>query len=129
MAQALRGIRWRLAWLALGALFVVLWRVAGGGAGGHVVQIEFGAVPELEGATVLIDQEAAGTLARRRSRTLTGFRVDKGEHLVQVGMEGCPGEPARVTAGEFGSGPLMLLAEIEDRYVGGAQACRVVLRR
>jgi hypothetical protein len=128
MAQALRGIRWRLAWLVAGAVLVVLWRVAGGGAGGYVVQIQFGAVPELEGATVLIDREAAGTLFKRGSRTLTGFRVDKGEHVVQVNMAGCPGEPTRVTAGEFGSGPLMLLAEVEDRYVGGEMACRVVLR-
>ena len=128
MAQAVRGIRWRIAWLVAGAAVVVLWRVAGGGAGGHVIQIQFGMVPELEGATVLIDQEAAGTLEKRGSRTLTGFRVDEGEHLVQVGMEGCPGEPARVTTG-FGAGRVMLLAEKEDRSVDGRVACRVVLRR
>lgn len=129
MAQAVRGIRWRLAWLAAGAVVVILWRVASGGASGHVVQIQFGAVPELEGATVLIDQERAGTLAKRGSRTVTGFRVGNGEHLVQVGLEGCPGEPARVGTGEFGAGGLMLIAQIEDRWVGGRPACRVVLRR
>jgi hypothetical protein len=129
MAQAVRGIRWRIAWLVAGAAVVVLWRVAGGSAGGHVIQIQFRAVPELEGATVLIDQEPAGTLQKRGSRTLTGFRVDEGEHLVQVNLEGCPGEMARVSAGEFGAGRLMLLAEMEDRYVGGQPTCRVVLRR
>ncbi|MDP2958190.1 MAG: hypothetical protein Q8N53_17315 [Longimicrobiales bacterium] len=128
MADARRGIRWRAAWFVAAVVLLVVWRVAGGRAGGHVVQIQFGMVPELEGATVLIDQEAAGTLAKRGSRTVTGFRVDEGEHLVQVGMESCPGEPARVTLG-FGAGTVMLLAEIEDRYVGGAPACRVVLRQ
>ncbi|NJD20439.1 MAG: hypothetical protein FIA95_14305 [Gemmatimonadetes bacterium] len=129
MSQAARGIRWRIAWLVAGAVLVVLWRVAGGGSGGHVVQIQFGAVPELEGATVLIDQERAGTLRKSGSRTLTGFRVGEGEHLVQVGLDECPGEPARVSAGEFGAGGFVLIAQIEERYVGGAPACRVVLRR
>lgn len=128
MSQAVRGIRWRIAWLAAGALVVVLWRVAGGRAGGHIVQIQFGAVPELEGATVVIDHEAAGTLQRRGSRTVTGFRVGEGDHLVQVGTQTCPGEPARVSTG-FGAGNLVLLAEMEDRWVGGQAACRVVLRR
>lgn len=127
MAQTARGIRWRAAWLVAAAALAVLWRVAGLGARGHVIQIQFGAVPELEGATVLIDQEVAGTLARRGSRTLTGFRVTEGEHLVQVGMERCPGEPTRVTTG-FGAGTVMLLAEVEDRYVGAATACRIMLR-
>jgi hypothetical protein len=129
MTQAVRGIRWRIAWLVAGAAVVILWRVAGGGAGGHVIQIQFGTVPELEGATVLIDLESAGTLQKRGSRTVAGFRVDEGEHLVQVGLDGCPGEPARVSAGEFGAGSLMLIAQVEDRYVGGQPACRVVLRR
>ena len=128
MADALRALRWRAAWLVAAVLVFVVWRVAGGRGGGHVIQIQFGMAPELEGATVLIDQEAAGTLAKRGARTLTGFRVDEGEHLVQVGREGCPGEPARVTTG-FGAGTVMLLAEVEDRYVGGQPACRVVLRR
>lgn len=128
MAQAVRGIRWRIAWLVAGALVVILWRVAGGGRGGHIVQIQFGLAPELEGATVLIDQEAAGTLQKRGSRTVTGFRVQEGEHLFQVGTETCPGEPMRVSTG-FGAGALMLLAEMEDRWVGGEPACRVVLRR
>lgn len=128
MSQAVRGIRWRIAWLVAGALLVVLWRVAGGRAGGHVVQIQFGAVPQMEGATVLIDHEAAGTLQRHGSRTVTGFRVAEGDHLVQVGTATCPGEPARVTTG-FGSGNLVLLAEMEDRWVGGEPTCRVVLRR
>lgn len=128
MADSLRALRWRAAWLVAAVLVLVLWRVAGGRGGGHVIQIQFGTVPELEGARVLIDQEAAGTLVKRGARTLAGFRVDEGEHLVQVGMEGCPGEPARVTTG-FGAGTVMLLAEIEDRYVAGESACRVVLRR
>lgn len=127
MADSLRALRWRAAWLVAAVLVFATWRVAGGRGGGHVIQIQFGMVPELEGAKVLIDQEVAGTLAKRGVRTLAGFRVDEGEHVVQVGMEGCPGEPARVTTG-FGAGTVMLLAEIEDRYVGGEAACRVVRR-
>ncbi len=127
MANVRRAIRWRAAWFVAVAVVLLVWRLAAGRAGGHVIQIQFGMVPELDGATVLIDQEAAGTLAKRGARTLAGFRVDEGEHLVQVGMEGCPGEPARVTTG-FGAGTVMLLAEIEDRHVGGEAACRVVLR-
>ena len=127
MADAVRGIRWRVASLVAGAAVVILWRVAGGGSGGHVIQIQFGMAPELEGARVLIDGEEAGTLQKRGARTLTGFRVEEGEHMVQVDMEGCPGDMARVTTG-FGAAGVMLIAEREDRYAGGEPACRVVLR-
>lgn len=128
MAHAERLFRWRAAWLVAGAAVVVLWRVASGGPGGHVIQIEFGMVPELEGARVVIDGEVAGSLQKRGARTLNGFRVGEGEHTILVGLEGCPGELTRVTTG-FGAGTVMLLAEIEDRYVRGQPACRVVLRR
>ncbi len=128
MAQAVRGIRWRIAWLVAGAAVAVLWRVAGGGAGGHVIQIEFGMAPELDGAVVRIDHQDAGTLAKRRNRTVTGFRVGEGRHVVEVGTEACSGVEALVTTG-FGAGTVMLVAEKEGSGKGGEAACRVVLRR
>ena len=127
MPQAIRGLRWRAAWMVAVALVIVLWRVLRTGGGGHVIQVQFAMVPELEGATVFIDGDTAGTLHKRGARTLTGFRVDEGEHTVSVGMEGCPGEEAQVTTG-FGAGVVMLLAEVEDRMIREESSCRVVLR-
>ena len=77
--------------------------------------------------TVFIDGDSIGTLQKRGARTLTGFRVDEGEHTVLVGMDGCPGEVARVTTG-FGAGVVMLMADVEERMSGLESACRVVLR-
>jgi hypothetical protein len=127
MAQAERGLRWRAAWMVAVALVIILWRVLGTRGGSHVVQVQFGVVPELEGATVFIDGDSAGTLQKHGARTLTGFRVEEGEHTVSVGMEGCPGEQARVTTG-FGAGVVMLVAEVEEYSAGAAMSCRVVLR-
>jgi hypothetical protein len=128
MAQALRGLRWRAAWMVAVVLVIILWRVLATPGGGHIILVQFGVVPELEGATVFIDGDSAGTLQKRGSRTLTGFRVTEGEHTITVGMEGCPGELARVTTG-FGAGRVMLLADVEDQMSrDGIPACRVVLR-
>ena len=127
MPQAFRGLRWRVAWLVALVLVFVLWRVVGGSRGGQVIQVQFAVVPELEGATVFIDGDSIGTLQKRGARTLTGFRVDEGEHTVLVGMDGCPGEVARVTTG-FGAGVVMLMADVEERMSGLESACRVVLR-
>lgn len=127
MQQALRGLRWRAAGMVAVILVIILWRVLAPQGGRHVVQVHFGMAPELEGAVVLIDGDSAGTLQKRGARTLTGFRVDSGEHTVSVGTEGCPGEPARVTTG-FGAAVVVLLAEMEDRHGGAETTCRVVLR-
>ena len=129
MSDPRRGLRWRAAWLVVVAVMLAVWRLAAGGGGSHVIQIEFGMVPELEGASVTIDGVEAGTLEKRRNRTLNGFRVDEGDPTVQVDAEGCPGVPERVTTG-FGAGVVRVMAEV-DAAPGstGPGSCRVFLRR
>lgn len=126
MADARRGLRWRAAWLVAGVVLILIWTVARPAGGRYVIQVEFGAAPELEGADVLIDGVEAGTLERRGSRTLTGFRVDEGDHVVIVGSPRCPGRPASVTTG-FGAAVVRLVAYRESRITANEEVCWVEL--
>lgn len=128
MADARRGLRWRAAWLVAGAAVAVMWTLARGDGGRYVVQVEFGAAPDLEGATVLIDGVEAGTLARRGNRTLTGFRVAEGDHVIIVRTSQCPGRPTAVTTG-FGAAAVRLVAYQEGNVEREGEACWVELHR
>ncbi|GMV05341.1 MAG: hypothetical protein AMXMBFR53_16200 [Gemmatimonadota bacterium] len=128
MADSRRGLTWRAAWLVAAVLLMVLWRLTAGKPG-HVVQIEFGMDPELfTGAQVLVDGEVVGTLERLRSRTLNGFRVEEGRREVALRKDGFASEPTVVEVGGFGGGPQRLMAEVEDRWVGGEAVPVLVLR-
>lgn len=74
--------RWYMAALTVGLIYVGAWVWMG--FRGAVIQVEWGAFPELEGAEVVIDGAAAGTLFRRGRQTLSGFRVPLGEHRVWI---------------------------------------------
>lgn len=104
----------------------LLWTVARGRSERHVIQVEFGASPELEGALVLIDGTEAGTLQRRGNRTLNGFRVAEGDHVVIVGTPACPGRPAQVTTG-FGAGVVRLAAYRDAWRSADEEVCAVIL--
>jgi len=121
-----RGLVWRAAWLVTVIALVLLWRACMGGPQ-YVIQIEFGMDPEwFTGAEVVIDGETVGTLERLRSRTLNGFRVEEGDHTVEVRREGCTSEPARVTSG-FGGAQIRLMAVPDEGARGGERVCVVRL--
>ena len=85
MTDPRRGFRWRAAWFVVVAVMLVLWRLAAGGGGSHVIQIEFGMDPEtFTGAEVLVDGQVVGTLERLRNRTLNGFRLEEGQHRLEL---------------------------------------------
>lgn len=78
--------RWYAGVAVAGVLYLIGW-VFVAGYGGAVIQVEWGYVPKLEGAEVVIDGEVAGTLFRRGRQTLSGFRVPLGRHEVRVRLE------------------------------------------
>jgi hypothetical protein len=112
--SAMRGIRWRLALVVVGAAILLLWRVMAGPPT-TVIQIEFGMyAQEFVGATVLIDGEERGQLKRRGARTVNGFKVPEGDHTVQVRLPEIESEVEHVTtvAGAPNTVMRMELAEV-----------------
>jgi hypothetical protein len=125
MPQAMRGLRWRVATAVVGVIVFVLWKVSG--VDTPVIQIEWGGVPDLAGAEVVVDGEAVGRLELRSRRPRTGFKVAKGLHEVALRWGRCPGQADTITA--VSGRPAFLVADVEDRYVDGQVRCAVVLRR
>ena len=124
MHPAMRGLRWRLATVIVGAVMVLLW--LGSGINAPVLQVEWGTVPDLAGAEVVVDGHVVGRLELRRRRTRTGFEVREGAHQVVLRWSGCPGIPDTITA--TSGRPALLMADVEDRMVDGRVQCVVVLR-
>lgn len=124
MPGAMRGMRWRVAAGLVGVLMVLMWQFSG--INTPVLQVEWGAIPELAGAEVVVDGEVVGTLELLRRRTRNGFKVDKGPHQVLLRWDRCPGIPDTITA--VSGRPILLMADIEDRMVGSEVRCMVVLR-
>jgi hypothetical protein len=117
-----------LAWLAVVAVVMVLWRQTAGKPA-YAIQIEFGMDPEsFVGAEVWVDGDSVGVLERYRGRTLNGFRVEAGPREVRLMKEGFGSEPTTVDVGGFGSRSLRLMAELEDRRVDGGYRPVMVLR-
>ena len=96
-------------------------------AGGttHIIQIDWRwGGTFLEGASVEIDGQPAGTLQRYgRSNYVTGFEVEPGEHVVRVLRDGCAGTPKTVRIGGEDGRLATFMADVEDGY-----DCRVLLR-
>lgn len=82
--------------LVAGAYFVAWFFLSGWG--GAVVQVDFNHMPELEGASVFIDGDSAGTLFGRGRQRLSGFRVGLGEHRVFLRHPGHVSDTATVQA-------------------------------
>lgn len=128
MLDPRRGLSWRAASFVAVAVVMVLWRLAAGNPG-QVIQIEFGVDPEVfTGAEVVVDGQVVGTLERLGNRTLNGFEVDEGLREVALRKGGFTSAPTMVDVGGFGAGPRRLVAEVEDRYVGGETRPVLVLR-
>ncbi len=117
--------RWYAAAGIVGLLYLTSW-VFAAGFGGSVIQVQWGAYPELEGAEVAIDGEVAGTLFRRGRRTLSGFKVKLGEHRVSIVHPDLPSDTAVVVA-EVRGVQYMLFAYEESEGYGPDRVHRIGL--
>jgi hypothetical protein len=124
MADGMRSMRWRAAFLVVGAALVGAWVWMTGGTK-HIVQIDFRWGGEfLEGAQVEIDGQNVGVLQRYgRSNWVTGFEVEPGDHTVRILREGCEGTPKTFSLGGRDGRMATFMADVEDDW-----RCRVLLR-
>ena len=126
--MAHRGINLRVAVIAVAILMSISYGVVATSGPRYVIQIDFGMYPEdLEGTEVVIDGEVVGSLTRRGARTLTGFRVEEGVHVVSLKHATLASEPVELTSG-FGAGQLRLMVDLEERFDGTRSEPVLVLR-
>jgi hypothetical protein len=125
MDANVRGLRWRAAVTVVGAVLVLLWVFGSGRASGYLVQIDYtwgGAF--LDSAEVEIDGDVVGILQPYgRSQRVTGFRVERGVHVVRVLRSGCEAKPDTVSVGPRESRVAVRMADVDDGF-----RCRVLLR-
>lgn len=128
MANVWRGLRWRAAWAIVTFLFVGGWWLASGGPS-YLLQVDYswtGGV--IEGAEVVLDGEVIGMLERvSGNQPVTGFYVEKGEHVVSVRNEECNGRPERFTA-DSKSRRILFMADLQEGFVDGSFRCTIRLR-
>lgn len=124
MADGLRALRWRAA-LGLVGLGLVFAYVSLSGRTAHTVRINYQWGSEmLDSAEVEIDGEVVGVLRRYGRRNfVTGFRVEPGEHVVRVLVDGCTGVPESFQLGGMDGRIATFMADVDDDY-----DCRVLLR-
>ena len=124
MADGLRSLRWRAAISLVGLGLVFAW-VAGTGRTSHTVQIDYAwARDMLDSADVEIDGHVVGILQRYgRSQFVTGFRVEPGEHVVRVLLDGCTSVPDTARLGGSAGRVVVFMADVDD-----GMTCRVLLR-
>ena len=123
-----RGLTWRVAAVATVAILVILWRSCVAGPA-YIVQIQFGMAPKvLAGADVVIDGEVVGILEQHGNRTVSGFRVEEGDHTAELRLPGCESERARFTSG-FGGASVTLVWYPDIRVQGADSVCVVRLER
>jgi hypothetical protein len=121
-----RGPRYYAAGAIAVALIFVLWRAYAGGPS-YVVQIDYQwAADFVEGAEVLVDGEAVGTLAKLGRRYVNGFKVARGDHTVELRTPNCETRSEPVTLGP--SRIAVLTADFEDRIGAGTMGCVVFFR-
>ncbi len=94
-----RGPRWYAAGAIAVVILFLLWRGYAGWPS-YIVQIDYQWAADLvEGAEVLVDGEVVGKLERLGRRTVNGFEVAKGEHVVDLRLPDCETRPEKVTLG------------------------------
>lgn len=112
----LRGPRWYAALAVAGAIVVALWWAYSGGPS-YVLQIDYAFTGDLvEGADVVVDNVVVGTLEGTGRRRVVGFRLEAGEHTVDIRSEQCTSRPESVTLGP--SRIHVLVLDFEERYSG-----------
>lgn len=128
MADFIRGLRWRAAWMVVGLALLIMWYVAISGRG-YVVRIDFTfAMADAIGAEVVIDGEVVDTLHMLRRQPINGLRVEKGEHVVELRSENCEGRPLDVVPGEH-ERSVSLFVHLIEQTVDNRFVCTLALRR
>lgn len=128
MANLMRGLRWRAAWMVVALALVVMWYGAFGGRG-YIVRIDFTfAMEEAIGAEVVIDGAVVDTLHMLRRQPINGIRVEKGNHVVELRSERCDGPPMEVIP-ENQEQSVSLFVHLQERWGDNGYACTLALRR
>jgi hypothetical protein len=119
-----RGLLWRVAAVGTAVVLVVLWKSCVPDRS-YLLQVQFGNAPDvLVGAEVVIDDSVVGSLTRQGARTVSGFRVEEGDHTAALRLPGCTSETARFTSG-FG-GAVATLMWYPDITVRGSESTCVL---
>ena len=127
MADLMRGLRWRAAWVVVALVLLVMWYGAFGGRG-YIVRIDFTfAMEEAIGAEVVIDGEVVDTLHMLRRQTINGIRVGKGNHVVELRSDRCEGPPMKVVP-ENQEQSVSLFVHLMERLGDNRYACALALR-
>lgn len=128
MHNAIRGLRWRVAWAVVVLAVFGMWWYASGGPS-YILQIDYSWTGDMiEGAEVLVDGVPVGVLERRSGQPVTGFRLEAGEHGVSVRTEDCAGRPETVTL-DWQNRRVLFMADLREGFDGGVFRCTIVLRR
>lgn len=128
MADFIRGLRWRTAWMVLAFALVLLWYNAFTGRG-YIVRIDFTFVlTDAIGAEVVIDGEVVDTLAMLRRQPINGIRVSNGDHTVVIQSEDCDGLPFDVKPVRHES-TVSLFVYLSEGTVDGRRRCTFNMRR
>jgi hypothetical protein len=126
MGYVMRPLQWRAALMIVGAGLVIAWVVASGGAS-YLIQVDYSWTGDmLEGAEVVIDGEVVGTLEPIGRQRVTGFRVERGEHVVSVRSADCRGRPERVESGPS-TRRIVFMADIQEALAADGYRCVVTL--
>ena len=122
----LRGPRWYAALAVAGAIVLALWWAFSGGPS-YILQIDYAFTGDLvEGAEVVVDDAVVGTLQGTGRRRVIGFKLEAGEHTVDIRTENCTTRPEA-----FALGPArikVLVLDFEDRMSAGRLGCHVFFR-
>ncbi len=111
-----RSIRWQLASIVSGLIFLVVLWTAGLFSSRKAIIIEYGMLgDDAIGAEVYIDDQLAGTLAAVGAASRTGFEVSEGVHTVRVVHPDLGCEPVRVET-QSSSTALYLMLDVADFY-------------
>ncbi len=127
MANFMRGLRWRAAWMTLGLAMVILWYTASSGRG-YLLRVDFAFVPEAIGAAVVVDSEVVDTLKILRRQLINGIRVSNGEHVVVIRSEDCGGRPLTVVPGQWQK-TVSVFVHLREQTVERRFVCTYTLRR
>ena len=128
MADFIRGLRWRAAWMVLSLALILLWYGAFTGRG-YIVRIDFTfVVTEAIDAEVVIDGVVVDTLAMLRRQPINGIRVSKGDHTVVLRTEYCDGRPFDVMPERYEK-TVSLFVHLNEGTVDGRFVCTLWMRR
>ena len=127
MADFIRGLRWRAAWMVLALALVLLWYGAFTGRG-YLMRVDFTFALEAMGAEVVVDGEVIDTLAMLRRQPINGIRLPRGDHTVAIQSKDCDGLPFDLMP-ERHERNVSLFVYLNERTVDGQFVCTFTIRR